>query len=341
MSQLLASFYRGKRVLVTGHTGFTGGWLVSWLKFLDAKVCGYGLPPVSRPNFFDATLLDRGIRSAFADIRDREALANTFADFQPEIVFHAATQDNADGAQNDSIGLFETNVLGTLNLLEETQLTDCTRAIVVISDSQRPEYPAKNHWHGSTQTIARESALAFAGAFFPGTSATIAIPRFPALIGGGDWSESRLCGRLVHALTSGEHITIRNTPFTCLHVLEAVSACLHLAQQLFISRSAVLGSWDFSGYQKEVSEVEIAKQFAALCPSEDLQTEIQAREAVTHDVEPSTASVPQYAGWKSALSLDDAIAWTADWYKAYLSDPASAWRTTESQIANYSALPSN
>ena len=338
MSQLLASFFRSKRVLVTGHTGFIGGWLVSWLKLLDAKVCGYGLPPASRPNFFDATLLDRGISSVFADVRDRETLANAFADFQPEIVFHAATQCDDIGTQNDPIDLFETNVVGTLNLLEETRLTDCARAVVVMSHSEPPGSPAKKNWRGSSRQIARESALAFADSFFPNTKATIAIPRFPALIGGGDWNQSRLCGRLVHALTSGEPVTIREAPFPCFHVIEAVGACLHLAQQLFAWQSAVFGSWDFSGYHNQASEVEIAKQFAHLCPGEDLQTEVQPCEAVNQGMNP--ASVPQFADWKPALSLDEAIAWTVEWYKAYLSDPASAWRTTESQIANYSALPS-
>ena len=86
MSHSFADFYRGKRVLVTGHTGFEGGWTAAWLKLMGAQVCGYGLPPATRPNFFDATILDRGMTSVFGDIRDRNALANTFTEMQPEIV---------------------------------------------------------------------------------------------------------------------------------------------------------------------------------------------------------------------------------------------------------------
>src|SRR5215468_4291690 len=115
MPQSYAPFYRGKRVLVTGHTGFTGGWLVAWLKLLGAKVCGYGLPPSSRPNFFDATLLDRGISSIFADLRDRETLANAFAESQPEVIFHTA---RARHSSSDPVEVFSINAIGTINLLE-------------------------------------------------------------------------------------------------------------------------------------------------------------------------------------------------------------------------------
>src|SRR5436309_939185 len=121
MPHPFAAFYRGKRALVTGHTGFTGGWLVAWLKLLGAKVCGYSLPPSSRPNFFDATLLDRGMTSVFADVRARDTLANTLADFQPEIIFHAAQT----ASSRDPVDLYSTNVMGTINLLEEARLTGC------------------------------------------------------------------------------------------------------------------------------------------------------------------------------------------------------------------------
>src|SRR5262249_32590286 len=128
-----ASFYRGKRVLVTGHTGFRGGWLVAWLKLLGAQVCGYGLPPATRPNFFDATVLDRGITSIFGDIRDRNALATAFSELQPEIVMHCATQTDRESARRDPVQMFDTNVMGTVHLLEEVRQTGSVRALVIAS----------------------------------------------------------------------------------------------------------------------------------------------------------------------------------------------------------------
>src|SRR5258708_4467572 len=130
MPHPFAAFYRGKRVLVAGHTGFAGGWLAAWLKLLGARVSGYGLPPSTRPNFFDATLLDRGMTSVFGDPRDRDALANAFADFQPEIVIHYAAQAPAHGAEIEPVETFATNVMGTGHILEEPRPIDSVRAVL-------------------------------------------------------------------------------------------------------------------------------------------------------------------------------------------------------------------
>src|SRR5438128_3949192 len=117
MSHPFAAFYRGKRVLVTGHTEFPCGWLVAWLKLLSAKVCAYGPPPATRPNFFDATLLDRGIASTFADTRNRNTLAEMFAEYQPEIVIHNANQVPAQRASHEPMQAFSSNLMGTVNML--------------------------------------------------------------------------------------------------------------------------------------------------------------------------------------------------------------------------------
>ena len=130
MSHSFSDFYRGKRVLVTGHTGFEGGWAVAWLKLLGAQVCGYGLPPATRPNFFDATILDRGMTSIFGDIRDRNSLANTFTELQPEIVIHCA-QINPAQSFREPVDAFSTNMLGTVHMLEEARMTPSVRAMVL------------------------------------------------------------------------------------------------------------------------------------------------------------------------------------------------------------------
>lgn len=329
MPQPFAAFYRGKRVLVTGHTGFTGGWLVAWLKLLGARVCGYGLPPSSRPNFFDATLLDRGITSIFADVRDRDTLANTLADSQPEIIFHAA---QAMSGGQDPVDLFGTNVMGTINLLEEARLTGCVRAMIVVSDSQAPDLLSR-----ASHAAVEQAAFAFAESFFSKSRTGVAVALPPTLIGGGDWGQAGLVPALLRSLISGEPIEIRDAIVHRAHVLEAARACLQLGENLYASGPAG-SSCDFVPADGEViSESEFAKKFLKRWGGKDVQIEL---------LKPDSAAPFRSVNNKSecprspaSLSLDDAIGRTVDWYKAYSTDSSSAWRTTEAQIEQYAKLP--
>jgi CDP-glucose 4,6-dehydratase len=341
MSNALGAFYRGRRVLVTGHTGFTGGWLVAWLKILGAKVCGYGLPPSSRPNFFDATILDRGITSIFADIRDRDTLANTFADFQPEIIFHAAAHC---GPSEDPLEVFGINVTGTLNVLEEARLTGSAQAIVVLRGSQPVIHAPSKHgkgvgdWNQASHLDSQASARVFAESFFRDSRTSVAVANFPALIGGGDWNEWRFVPVLVHGLMSGQSLLVQDGgTFGCLHVLEAARACLHLGEEIFDSRSAVSRARKFSPPgQNSVSELDFARKVSACWGAEDIPIEIRKPQ---NQASPAKASRHQHDHpWTPALSLDQAIVWTVDWYKAHYAEPASAWRTTEDQIEQFAKL---
>src|SRR5215472_16041572 len=170
MTHTLASFYRGKRVLVSGHTGFQGGWLVAWLRLLGAEVCGFGLPPATRPNFFDATILDRGITSLFADIRDRNALAAAFSELQPEIVIHCATQGDTETARRDPVHTFATNVMGTVHILEEVRQTESVRALVITSRGEVCEETVWGSCEGSSFGASEPLAPSF-GALELATSA--------------------------------------------------------------------------------------------------------------------------------------------------------------------------
>ena len=329
MSQPFAAFYRGKRVLITGHTGFTGGWLVAWLKLLGARVCGYGLPPSSRPNFFDATLLDRGMTSIFADVRARDTLANTLADFQPEIIFHAAQT----ASSRDPVDLYSTNVMGTINLLEEARLTGCVRAMIFVSDSQ-----ASNSLTRASHLAAEQGSFAFAESFFSESRTGVAVVHLPTLIGGGDWGQSGLVPALLRCLISGEPIEIRDAIVHRAHVLEAARLCLQLCENLYASGPAGSSSCDFVPADDEVtSESEFAKKFLKHWGGEDVQIELLKPDSAAPFRSVNNKS--ECPIWTAALSLDEAIDWTVHWYKAYSTDPSSAWRTTEAQIEQYAKLP--
>jgi CDP-glucose 4,6-dehydratase len=346
----LAAFYRGKRVLVTGHTGFQGGWLAAWLKLLGAKVSGYALPPATRPNFFDATLLDRGMTSIFGDIRDRNTLANTFAELQPEIVIHKAAQALGPKSYSEPVESFSTNVMGTVHVLEEARLTKSVRALVIVTSDlcyehrdwfwgHREDDPLGGHDpYGTSKACAELAASGYIRAFFQETKTAVATARTGNVIGGGDWAADRLIPDIVRAVISEKQITIRNgaVVHAWQHVLEPVGAYLLLAQRLYESGQAYSGPWNFGPGHENVKTVRVLAEAVVkhwgtgqISPtSEDVA--MAGQEAGLY-----TNKARMQLGWTPVLNFDETVAWTADWYRAFHVDPASAWRTTEDQIHRY------
>lgn len=349
-----ATFYKGKRVLVTGHTGFHGGWLVAWLKLLGAQVCGYGLPPASRPNFFDATLLDRGITSIFGDVRDRTSLTNAFTEFQPEVVVHCAAQVNGQSADCEPVESFSTNVMGTVHVLEETRLTDSVRAVVIASCDQRPvpqvsssssreEIPPEPRDLRDASLAGGELASeAFHNRFFQKARKAAAVARTAEAIGGGDWGEHRLIPDMVRAITSGDPVPAGEDSSVCLwHVLESVRAYLLLGERLFECGHQYSGSWNFGPQNNPVTRSSVAK---ALMESLGMGATDPATDTRTQPKKPAPHCDTQRAqielAWAQTLQVDQAITWASEWYSAFYADPASAWRTTEDQLRTYMRLMS-
>lgn len=344
MPQSLAAFYRGKRVLVTGHTGFQGGWLVSWLKLLGVQVCGYGLPPASRPNFFDATVVDRGITSIFADIRDRNALATAFTEFQPEIVFHCAAQTRLESAIQDPVQTFAANTLGTIHFLDEIRQTRSVRAAVMTShvepyqdrgwfwgDSKQALYSASEPV-SSSFACAELAVSAYIESFFSKTRTAVAVARIPNLIGGGDWAAGRLIPDLVRKITSNEPIVITASGVApWLHVIEVARAYLLLGERLFDGRLS--GAWYFGPAESDTMQSsDLARSFAEHWGEVEIQIEPEAG-SDAHQLLDTIAA--RALGWSPLLTIEEAIRWTVEWYRSYYSHPDSACRVTEEQINRY------
>jgi CDP-glucose 4,6-dehydratase len=349
MSHPFTEFYRGKRVLVSGHTGFSGGWLTAWLKLLGAQVAGYGSPPSTRPNFFDATLLDRGMTSIFGDLRDRSALANLFAEFQPEIVIHYAAQVSAQRAQIDPVDAFATNVMGTVHILDEARHIDAVRAVVVANSDQC--YERRNAVGGaregdalggddpfsSSAACAELAASTYTAEFFHDSKTTVATARIGSVIGGGDWGDGELVPDMVRGITSAEPITIKHgssvRPWQ--HVLESVHAHLLLAQKLYEQGQELSGTWNFASREEDaIPARQLAKRFVKQWGGGKLA--FSPDEAPAQPVfRLNTQKAQARLEWKPVLRIDDAIAWTVEWYKAFYADPASSWRTTEDQIQRF------
>jgi CDP-glucose 4,6-dehydratase len=344
-----ADFYRGKRVLISGHTGFAGGWLTSWLKLLGAQVSGYGAPPSTRPNFFDATLLDRGMTSIFGDLRDREALANLFAEFQPEIVIHYAAQVSSQRAQLDPVEAFATNAMGTVHILEEARHIDPVRAVVIANSGQcyenrnavggaREQDPlGGDDPYSSSAACAELAASAYIAQFFHHSKTAVATARTGSVIGGGDWAQGELVPDIVRGITSAEPITIGHGSSVqlWLHVLEPVRAQLLLAQKLYEQGQEFSGPWNFGPRDEDSITVrQLAESFVKRWGAGELL--FDPEENASQPAVPLNAQKAQtHLNWKPALPIEQAIVWTVEWYKTFYADPASSWRTTEDQIQRF------
>jgi CDP-glucose 4,6-dehydratase len=344
MSHSFADFYRGKRVLVTGHTGFEGGWTAAWLKLMGAQVCGYGLPPATRPNFFDATILDRGMTSVFGDIRDRNSLASTFTEIQPEIVIHCAARTSPQASLREPVDAFSINVMGTVHILEEARLTNSVRAIVLMNPDSCREHELRatsesdgmgpNELLRASMASAELARSAFNKAFFQKTGTAVASARTASAIGGGDWREGRIVPELIRALVSSQPVAVgqeKERKLRIWHVLEPVHACLLLAKNLFERGQKSAGTWDFAPGGGRISASEFSEKFAALWSGAAGQSSSSKPADSKSNSEESHAEL----GWSPLLSPDQALAWTVEWYRGFCSEPASTLKTTHDQIERY------
>jgi CDP-glucose 4,6-dehydratase len=347
MPHSFADFYRGKRVLVTGHTGFEGGWTAAWLKLMGAQVCGYGLPPATRPNFFDTTILDRGMTSVFGDIRDRNSLAGTFTEIQPEIVIHCAARTNHHSSLQEPVDAFSINVMGTVHILEEARLTHSVRAIVLMNSDACGEHEMRsgremgpNQLLSATVTSAELARSAFNKAFFQKTVTAVATARTMDAIGGGDWREGRVVPDLVRGVLSGQAVRASKEKAGKLriwHVLDPVRACLLLAKNLFERGQKSAGVWDFAPGGDRISLTEFSEKFAALWNAPDAGQTSSSKPPASKS---SSEKRQSELGWSPLLSPDQALAWTVEWYRGFCSDPASILKTTHDQIERYMRLSS-
>jgi CDP-glucose 4,6-dehydratase len=348
-----ASFYRGKRVLVTGHTGFVGGWLISWLKLLGANVIGFALPPKTRPNLFDAAMLDRNIISIFGDVRDRGALTTAFAQQQPEIVIHLAGQAPASRAHDEPVETYATNVMGTVHVLEEARYTRSLRALLVVTSEVAGEDRAQNPLASSDRSgndLLRSSlacaelvTTAYRESFFRQLgSAAIAFARADNVIGGGDWEADHLVPAIARGISSGEPVAIANSSQlnSWQHVLEPVRGCLLLAQHLYEDGQAHPDSSTFATGGSAVSAEELAKRMIslwredALTNSSPSRSEPQKKKASARN----RANPLARLGWKPLLNFDQTLEWTVEWYRAFYQNPALAWPITEAQIQRFTQM---
>lgn len=349
------SAWRGRRVLVTGHTGFKGGWLSVWLASLGAKVAGYALDPPTKPSFFEAA----GVRELLADhrgdIRDVEGTHRAIASFDPEVLFHLAAQPIVKEGYRAPIETYDVNVVGTASVLDACRHAPALRAIVVITTDKCYENREWKRGYVETDALGGHDpysnskactefvADSFRRSFFEGGERVgLATARAGNVIGGGDWAADRLIPDLVRGAMAGSETLIRNPAATrpWQHVLEPLHGYVVLAQALLDDPAAFSEAWNFGpdpGGDRPVSEV--VEKLAALWHGK-----VRWRfDAAEHPHEAgklmldSTKARQRFA-WKPRLGLDDSLRLTADWYARFMEGKGGLREETEGQVRYYSSL---
>ena len=334
-------FWRGRRVFLTGHTGFKGAWLSLWLQHLGAKVSGYALEPPTEPNLFHLGRVAAGMDSRIADIRDLPPLQEALAVAHPEIVFHLAAQPLVRQGYRDPVDTYATNVMGTVHLLEAVRHRPGVRAVLIVTsdkcyDNQewvwgyRENDPMGGRDPYSASKGATEiAAAAMAASYFAPHGvhpARVAMGRAGNVIGGGDWSADRIVPDVMRALAAGRPVALRNPAATrpWQHVLEPLHGYLRLALALEAAPERFGEAWNFGPADDDAQPVHhLIEQLRAAWrqgggapPPWHVDRQPQPHEA--HHLKLDCAKARSRLGWQPRWPLTEAIHRIAAWHQAYL-----------------------
>lgn len=350
-----AAFWRGKRVLLTGHTGFKGSWLTLWLHRLGADVTGISLPPMTTPNLYAEADVDAACRGHFCDIRDVSALAELIHAAQPEIVFHLAAQPLVRASYREPLSTFETNVMGTIHVLEALRGFERARvAVMVTTDKvyrviQVPEPhhevdPLGGHDPYSASKAASEIVIeSYRDAFLSAQGLAVASARAGNVIGGGDWSKDRVIPDAVRAWRAGQALELRRPEAVrpWQHVLEPLHGYLTLAHRLW-HRPALAGSYNFG---PDTGGAVAVRDLVELARAAYGEGEVRYGDGSEGPHESAwlaldIAKVRNVLGVSPTLTLVQAVTRTMTWYRAH-KDGADARRLCEADIADFETRASS
>lgn len=327
----LKTRYAGRSVLVTGHTGFKGTWLCSWLERCGARLTGLALAPEDpKLNLFDATGLGLSLNSVIGDIRDASLVRETMAKAAPEIVFHLAAQPLVRRSYRDPIGTYATNLLGTVHVLEACRQVESVRAIVVVTTDKCYDNPETDRPfretdplggkdpYSASKACAELAAASYAASVFAPGRPLLATARGGNVIGGGDWSEDRLIPDAIRALTRAAPLELRfpESIRPWQHVLELAHAYLTLGARLLAGDAEAAGAWNFGPQPSERITVRaLVERIAARWTPPGLRIEIkpsplQEARLLRLDIGKAEANL----GWSPLLDIDATVDMTADWY---------------------------
>lgn len=348
-------FWRGKRVFITGHTGFKGSWLSLWLQKLGSEITGYALNPPTAPSLFEIAKVAKGMRSIIADVRDIETLNRAMIDAKPDIVIHMAAQPLVRYSYLAPVETYATNVMGTVHLLEAVRITGGVRAVVNVTSDKCYEnkewlwgyrenepmggYDPYSNSKGCSELVTAAYRNSFFNtADYADHGVAIASGRAGNVIGGGDWASDRLIPDVLRAIEAGQGVNIRSPhairPWQ--HVLEPLSGYLTLAEKLYVEGPAYAEGWNFGPADDDSKPVQwIVEQLTAQWgegASWQLDQQPQPHEA--HYLKLDCSKAKARLNWHPRWSLSETISSIVSWQKAWLAH-ANMQAITLDQISNY------
>lgn len=355
MSILFNNFYKDKRILITGHTGFKGSWLSLWLYKLGAKVIGYALESPTEPSLFEICNLKEKIISVNGDIRDIKKLNKIFTIYQPEIVFHLAAQSLVRESYKNPVETYETNIMGTVNILETIRKTKSMKACLIVSSDKcyqnnedgksykEPDPLGGNDPYSSSKACVELVTNAYSKSFFnfqkQNKITSLASARAGNVIGGGDWGVDRIIPDCIRAIIDNKPILIRfpQALRPWQHVLEPLYGYLLLAKKLYLEGNKFSGAWNFGGETKNYQQVQWlvkkiieywGKNFTWKADKKDnnfFESQL---------LKLNSNKAKKRLGWRQHWNLETALEQTINWYKAYYNKKAML-NITLNQIKSY------
>lgn len=345
-------FWRGKRVFVTGHTGFKGSWLSLWLQKMGAELAGFALAPPTSPALFESARVADGMQSEIGDIRDLDRVKAAVLDFRPEIVLHLAAQPLVRYSYTEPVETYATNVMGTVHLLEAVRQAGSVKAMVNVTTDKcyenrewvwgyRENEPMGGHDpYSNSKGCSELVTSAYRRSFCNEEGISLASARAGNVIGGGDWAADRIIPDILRAFEAGREIVIRSPdairPWQ--HVLEPLAAYLLLAEKLYSDGSEWAEAWNVGPREEDARPVSwIVQNMVDLWPHAPgwrVDDDVHPHEA--HYLKLDVAKIGARLGWEPRWPLARALEKIVDWHRAYR-DGEDIHGVNLRQIAEYEA----
>jgi len=349
------NFWKNKKTLITGHTGFKGSWLTIWLKKLGADIIGFSKSIPTNPSLFKISNVENDIKSIIGDVQNYEFLKEIISKNEPEIVFHMAAQSLVIKSYSDPIETFSTNVMGTVNLLYAIKETKKTKVVVNITSDKCYENneslegyteddPMGGHDpYSCSKGCAELITKSFRNSFFssnPENNVALSSVRAGNVLGGGDWAEDRLIPDIIRAIKNKESVKIRNPNATrpWQHVLDPLSGYINLAEKLWGNQTIYSEGWNFGPDENEVKPVSwVIEKFNELWKNKINWSIENNKLHETNNLILNCQKAKSKLGWNPKINTETALRWTIEWYEKYF-DGEDMRKVTEEQITKFQDL---